>query len=292
MNSHASSSEREVSEVTRRAIIDHFTVSGLDWAGRLAEDDFLSRLYDLTKLPTTDHRYSHAGGDIYQHRVRNEDWDADWVFYDSRFNLLRASTAEFLKFLCETVHPVVRPSADQAAALVRTYNEYLATDGCQLTEGSNVSGRAIYVAHSTSRVTVFQEPVGWQKVDRQLQEIRSRLEGAQTEEQCQAIGLLCREALISVAQEVYDPTRHPTVDGTTPSDTDARRMLEAIFDSELKGSSNEEARGHAKASVKLALALQHKRTADFKTAALCAEGAYSVVNMLAIVTGRRGVKHG
>lgn len=284
--------ENEISEVTRRSIIDHFTISDSDWAGRLSEDDFLARLYDLTKLPSTDYRYSTAAGDIFQHRVRNQDWNADWVFYDSRFNLLRASTAEFLKFLCETVHPVVRPSADQASTLVRTYNEFLATDGWQLTEGSNVSGRSIYVARSTSRITVFQEPVGWQKVDRQLQEIRSRLEGAQTEEQYQAIGLLCREALISVAQEVYEPPRHPSVDGTTPSATDARRMLEAIFDVELKGSSNEEARGHAKASVKLALALQHKRTADFKTAALCAEGTYSVVNMLAIVTGRRGVKHG
>jgi hypothetical protein len=43
-----------------------------------------------------------------------------------------------------------------------------------------------------------------------------------------------------------------------------------------------------KAAVRLALALQHKRFADFRTAALCAEGTWSVVNMLAIVAGRRG----
>jgi hypothetical protein len=49
-------------------------------------------------------------------------------------------------------------------------------------------------------------------------------------------------------------------------------MLEAIFETELRGSSNEEARAHAKAAVRLALALQHKRFADFRTAALCAEG--------------------
>ena len=48
-------------------------------------------------------------------------------------------------------------------------------------------------------------------------------------------------------------------------------MLEAIFGEDLKGSSNDEARAHAKAAVNLALALQHKRTADFRTAALCAE---------------------
>ncbi|MCT8999889.1 hypothetical protein [Chelativorans intermedius] len=65
-------------------------------------------------------------------------------------------------------------------------------------------------------------------------------------------------------------------------------MLEAIFEEEFRGWSNEEARAHAKAAVRLALALQHKRLADFRTAALCAEGTWSVVNMLAIVAGRRG----
>lgn len=135
---------------------------------------------------------------------------------------------------------------------------------------------------------MFEEPTGWLKVDRQLQEMRFRLDSAETEEQFQSVGLLCREVLISVAQEIYDPTRHPPVDDRTPSDTDAKRMLEAIFESELKGSSNEEARAHAKAAVRLALALQHKRMAEFITAALCAEGTWSVVNMLAIIAGRRG----
>jgi hypothetical protein len=65
-------------------------------------------------------------------------------------------------------------------------------------------------------------------------------------------------------------------------------MLDAIFEVELKSSSSDEARAHAKAAVRLALALQHKRTADFTTAALCAEGTLSVVNMLALLAGRRG----
>jgi hypothetical protein len=78
------------------------------------------------------------------------------------------------------------------------------------------------------------------------------------------------EVLITVAQEVYDPVRHPNIDEKTPSDTDARRLFEAIFEVELKGSSNDQARAHA--GVNLSLALQHKRTADFRTTALFAEG--------------------
>lgn len=279
---------KEISEVTRRTIIDHFGVANVSWAGRLQDDEFLSRLYDLTKKPSFDHRYKDAAGDIYQHCVRNNDWDSGWVFYDRRFNLLHAPDVEFLQFLCETLHPIVRPSDDEVMDLLAVYNDALAADDWRLVAAKMISGKPTFVAQSSQRVALFTEPTGWQKVDRQLQEMRARLDAASTEEQCQAVGLLCREVLISVAQDVYDETRHPSIDGTAPSDTDAKRMLEAIFAEELKGSSNEEARAHAKAAVRLALALQHKRLADFRTAALCAEGTCSVVNMLAIIAGRRG----
>jgi hypothetical protein len=65
-------------------------------------------------------------------------------------------------------------------------------------------------------------------------------------------------------------------------------MLESIIDNDLQGSDSKEARAHARAAVNLSVALQHKRTADFRMAALCAEGALSVINMLAILAGRRG----
>ena len=91
-----------------------------------------------------------------------------------------------------------------------------------------------------------------------------------------------------MAQEVFDSSRHVSTDGLVPSDTDAKRMLENFFVTELKGGANEEARAHANAALRLALALQHKRTADFQLAALCAESTFSVVNMLAVLAGRRG----
>src|ERR1700676_424320 len=86
---------REISEVTRRVVIDHFSVAKVSWSGRLQDDEFLARLCDLSKLPSFDHRYQDAAGDIYQHCVRN----SDWVFYDRRFNLMYGPDAEFLRFL-------------------------------------------------------------------------------------------------------------------------------------------------------------------------------------------------
>lgn len=278
----------ELTEVTRRSIIDHLRASETKWFGRLDDVEFLERIYDLQKMPSTDSRMRTARGDISQHRIDWNDWAEDWVFGDPRFDLLRAPDEVLLRFLTETVHPVVRPDSDEARALVTVYNAHLKPDGWQLIEASEISGKPVFTASKTrDRAQVLSEPTGWQKVDRQTQEIRSRLNSADSEEEFQAIGLLCREALTSVAQEVFDANKHPTIDGVGASSTDAGRMLEGFFNVELKGSANEEARVQARGALKLALALQHKRTADGRMAALCAEAAFSVVNICAILVGRR-----
>ncbi len=56
---------------------------------------------------------------------------------------------------------------------------------------------------------------------------------------------------------------------------------------ELAGEPNKVARQHAKAALDLANELQHKRTAIFRHAALCAEATASVVNLIAILSGQR-----
>ena len=86
---------------------------------------------------------------------------------------------------------------------------------------------------------------------------------------------------------VYEKNKHLPADGVVPSDTDAGRMLEGYVAAELAGQANEGVRRHTKASLSLAVGLQHSRTADFRLAALCAEATSSVVNIIAIVSGRR-----
>src|ERR1035438_6965253 len=140
-----SDSEQTITEVTRRAIIDYLSVSTY-WAGALEDHEFLGRIYDLERMPSTDYRrdYNTAYLDIWQHRIRNQDWPDNWVFTDSRFNLLYGPDEPFLKFLAETIHPVVRPDSDKAWEMVNEYNSYLAIDGWEL-----------YVVKEISRKPVF-----------------------------------------------------------------------------------------------------------------------------------------
>lgn len=277
-----------ITEITRRAIVDALTAGDVDWAGRFNEVDFLCRMYDLNALPSHDYRYDTAAGDIRKHRVDNRDGEPDWVFYDERFNLLHGPDDAFVRFLAETVHPAVRPRTEQARELVDLYNGQLRRDGWQIVQKGDISNRPVFSARETgAEVEVFEEPTGWPKVDRQVQEVRIRLRESQTEEQFQSVGHLCREVLISLAQAVYQRDRHPPLDGIEPSATDAKRKLDAFIAVELAGGGNTNARRHAKAAFDLANDLQHDRTAVFRDAALCAEATLSVVRIAAIASGRR-----
>lgn len=136
----------KITNITRRDIFDTLTVEGVSWNGRLEETDFLSRLYDLNKIPSTDGRFNDANGDIWQHRVNNNDWDDNWIFSDSRFNLLNCDDASFLQFLCEMLHPIVRNDTTQVSRLHQMFNEYLSNDNFELVEKTRISERPIFVS--------------------------------------------------------------------------------------------------------------------------------------------------
>jgi hypothetical protein len=137
--------ENTVSEVTRRALIDYLSV-GRHWSGSLPEDDFLGRMYDLKRMPSTDYRaeYDNAAKDIRKHRVMNSDWSDDWVFTDDRFDLLFGPDEAFLRFLVETVHPVVRQDPTESQTMVAEYNSLLGVDGWEIYPAKTISGKPVF----------------------------------------------------------------------------------------------------------------------------------------------------
>ena len=132
-----------ITELTRRDIFDLITAEGIAWWGRLDENVFLGQLWDLKAMPSEDPRFQTAADDFWQHRINNDDWPDDWIFTDSRLNLLHCDDETFLRFLCEMVHPVVRPG-DETGKLVQQMNEKLAADGWALAATKQMSGRPIY----------------------------------------------------------------------------------------------------------------------------------------------------
>lgn len=124
------------------------------------------------------------------------------------------------------------------------------------------------------------EPTGWDRVDRAIYEMKKRIAVADTEEKFQAIGMLGRETLITAAQQVFNRELHKTADGVEPSDTDAKRMLDAYFMYVLSGSANERYRKFAKSAVDLANHLTHDRMAERSDAEMCITAVTAVINLV------------
>ena len=118
----------------------------------------------MQALPSTDSRYANASGDVFQHRVRNDDWDDDWVFYDDRFGLQRGDDETFLRFLAETLHPSLRREPEQVEEMLAMYNGHLRHDGYELAETSQISGRPVFAARSRLAV-----PGSLRQVERAVQ---------------------------------------------------------------------------------------------------------------------------
>lgn len=140
---------------------------------------------------------------------------------------------------------------------------------------------------SQQESTALTEPTGWLRVDRNIEKVTILLKNSVNEEDFQAVGLLCRESIISLSQAVYNPKIHNSLDGVKPSETDAKRMLENYIASELLGGKNEELRRYAKNAYQLSVTLQHRRSANFRQAALCVEATCSIIKIIAIISGRR-----
>ena len=135
---------KKITTVTRRNIADELLISKLWYHGRLDEPDFLNRIFDLKALPSRDSRYDNAYDDIFKHTVMNDDCEPNWVFTDTRFNLMHCDDEIFLKFLAEIIHPAVRNNEDDILKIQEIYNRNLAEDGYEIIQISEISGKPVF----------------------------------------------------------------------------------------------------------------------------------------------------
>lgn len=134
------------------------------------------------------------------------------------------------------------------------------------------------------------EPTGWDRVDRTVFEMKNRLSSAQTEEQFQVIGMLGRETIITIAQQVFDRELHKMEDDVNPSETDAKRLIDAFLLYELSGQSNERTRKFARSAVDMANHLTHDRMATKRDASMCLISVTAVASLIKIIQENSGPK--
>ncbi|MGD0077397.1 MAG: TIR domain-containing protein [Sedimentisphaerales bacterium] len=135
----------EITEITRREILDLLLLAPRPFHGHIDLISFLKRIWDLSSMPSTDHRFADAEGDIWQHMVRNEDWTYNTLLYD-HLDLIGCDDSVFLKFIETCLHPLVIRDEEEAASMSEEFNKLLNQDGYCLEVSSKISGRPVYSA--------------------------------------------------------------------------------------------------------------------------------------------------
>jgi len=138
------------------------------------------------------------------------------------------------------------------------------------------------------RVPVIVNLEGWDKIEREVKKIYSNSAQASSEEDFQTVGLLCRDVIITLAQEVYNKELHGELsdDGKEIGKSDAVRMLERYIGYKLSGRDNKELRAFGKNSNDLANQLTHKRSADRKDMLLVVNATIALINFVGILEGK------
>lgn len=140
--------------------------------------------------------------------------------------------------------------------------------------------------HEFKVVDVNIDLTDWDKIKFAITEIKKREKAATRIEQFQAVGTLCRELIITLAQTVYNEVDHPSLDGVKVSKTDANRMLESYIKAVLSGKENEELRSYAKSTNKLANWLTHKRSSTKRDMMLCTSATLTLVNFIGVLENK------
>lgn len=125
------------------------------------------------------------------------------------------------------------------------------------------------------------------EIEHALSEVFTALQASSTADDFKAIGLRCREFLISLARGAFDPAKHGQADEPLPGPSDSKRMLDSYMRAELGGGSHEDARRFARAAVQLADAVTHKHAANRLDAALAVTATECVAKLVALISGEQ-----
>ena len=124
------------------------------------------------------------------------------------------------------------------------------------------------------------EPTGWDLVDDGVGRMKDVLVSAEKTLDYQSVGMYGRELLITLAQTVFDKSKHPSTDGTDIGSADSKRMLDAYIHYCMHKKSKEREVKFAKASVDFSNELTHNRTATAMDAELCYNAVLSTVHII------------
>lgn len=145
----------EITEQQRISIIKFIVAQPL-FLGDLRKEEggiveFLEMIWELRAMPSTDDRFHTAYEDAWQHLVRNDDWEYEYVFLD-RFTSTYRDVETFKKFVSFSVHPSLFKNEEERRQFVDIINAELAKIGFRLIGTDYFEQRIVYSLSSAMEV--------------------------------------------------------------------------------------------------------------------------------------------
>ena len=103
---------------------------------------------EIDRAESDNDPFERLADDIFQHAVRNDDWDNAYIL--ERVGFLTCSQSRLFRFLEDLLHPIIREAAEQTI-IVEQINELFAFDGFVAKPTSRVSGSAVYKIEEAAR---------------------------------------------------------------------------------------------------------------------------------------------
>lgn len=113
--------------------------------------EFLEMIWELRAMPSTDDRFHTAYEDAWQHLVRNDDWEYEYLFLDCFPDTYR-DVEIFKKFVSFSVHPSLFANEEERRKLIETINTELAKAGFRLIGTDYFEQRIVYSLAPASEV--------------------------------------------------------------------------------------------------------------------------------------------
>jgi hypothetical protein len=135
----------DITEVSRRDVLDYILSKEKTFTGRLETMEFLELVWRECSAFAKYVDLKHAKQDLWQHAVNNYDWDDRYMLYEY-FRLLDCGDGQFLCFLEKCVHPVVLSEISEIDECVKALNNTLRYDGYMLKAAGKISGKPVYKA--------------------------------------------------------------------------------------------------------------------------------------------------
>jgi len=155
--------KNKITEITRQGIFDYLIERNNDelevyvyreapsfqqpervfyYYGRKGLLQFLDDIFDLDNIPS---QYKNGFSYEFTHqKINNDDYGYDWIFTDTRFNLMKCNDEILLRFLSHMFHPLVRIEKTNWQTVLEDINKLLAEDGYEIFESEKISGKSVY----------------------------------------------------------------------------------------------------------------------------------------------------